>query len=108
MNKGKKKDRGCSRDPDPLLDLGRWLHLEEKPLRTTPPGRTDFVRVVVGDLGLTPSEDVARVDVALDGVAFVHCVGDLLAVGRVGRRRTRPSCSVLVLRVLPPLPTLIV
>jgi hypothetical protein len=39
----------------------------------TPPGRTIFVHVVGG------------ADLAPEIVAFVHRVGDLLAVGRVGR-----------------------
>ena len=41
----------------------------------------------MGEFGLTPSEGVDRVDVAPDGLAFGHRVGDLLAVGRVGRIR---------------------
>jgi hypothetical protein len=71
---------------------GRPLRPQEKPLRTISPGRTAFVRVVVGELGLTPSEGVDRVDVFTGDVAVYH-VGDSLAAGRVGRAVVVPIVS---------------
>src|SRR5215213_8175544 len=62
---------------------GRWLRPQEMPLRTTPPGRRLRVLKAGGDSELTPSADVDLVDSGKG--SFVHCVGDLLAVGRVGR-----------------------
>src|SRR5215212_6427801 len=53
------------------------------PLWTTPPGRRLRVLKAGGDSELTPSADVDLVDSGKG--SFVHCVGDLLAVGRVGR-----------------------
>jgi hypothetical protein len=52
-------------------------------LRTTPPGRRLRVLQAGGDSNLTPSADVDLVDPG-DG-SFVHRVGDLLAIRRVGR-----------------------
>src|SRR5687767_6101932 len=59
--------------------VGRWLRSEEKPLRTTPPGRVGALR----DFGLTPTAYVDRVDLPLYFIACV--VDDLRAVGRVVR-----------------------
>jgi hypothetical protein len=50
----------AARDPDPLLDLGRSLRPEGKPLRSAPPGRIAAARtVVVGDQDLTSPSDRA-------------------------------------------------